>query len=105
MNRRETLSIREAREQLPRILDRFRQGDREPVFVGAQRRTDGVVLPIDIYHDLLERRLEATQQAEASVRAEGVAPSAAARRITDQWARGALTSSGMREEIARLYGV
>lgn len=104
VRRPETLSIREAREQLPRILDGFRKGDREPVFVGAQRRTDGVVLPIDIYHELLERRVEAAQQAEASVQVEGPAPSPAARKIVDRWARGELTSSAMREGIRRLHG-
>jgi hypothetical protein len=85
-------------------LDGFRQGDREPVFVGAQRRTDGVVLPIDIYHDLLERRVDAVEQAEGSVRAEGLAPSPMARNIVDRWSRGEITSSAMREEIRRLHG-
>jgi len=43
----ETLSVREAREQLPTVLERFRNGDRTPVGVGSHRRTEAVMVPAD----------------------------------------------------------
>jgi len=42
----ETLSVREAREQLPTVLDRFRKGDRTPVGVGSHRKTEAVMVPV-----------------------------------------------------------
>jgi hypothetical protein len=46
----ETLSVREAREQLPSVLERFRNGDRTPVGVGSHRKTyvELGISPVDL---------------------------------------------------------
>jgi len=47
----EVLATREAREQLPAMLERFRQAgaDAEPVVIGARRRPEAVVLSYERY--------------------------------------------------------
>src|SRR5262249_4629196 len=52
----ETLSVREAREQLPRVLERFRNGDRTPVGVGSHRKTEAVMIPVEVYDELTAER-------------------------------------------------
>jgi hypothetical protein len=44
----ETLSVREAREQSPSVLERFRGGGRTPVGVGSRRQTEAVDVDIDV---------------------------------------------------------
>lgn len=50
----EVLATREAREQLPAMLERFRQAgaDAEPVVIGARRRPEAVVLSYERYLEL-----------------------------------------------------
>src|SRR5687767_5070986 len=69
----ETLSVREAREQLPTVLERFRSGDRTPVGVGSHRKTEAVMVPVEVFDELTAERSRALAQATASVRAEGLA--------------------------------
>lgn len=47
----EVLATREARAQLPAMLERFRQtgADAEPVVIGARRRPEAVVLSYERY--------------------------------------------------------
>jgi hypothetical protein len=47
----EVLATREARAQLPALLERFRQdgADAEPVVIGARRRPEAVVLSYERY--------------------------------------------------------
>jgi PHD/YefM family antitoxin component YafN of YafNO toxin-antitoxin module len=54
----EVLATREAREQLPSLLARFRAAgaEAEPVVIGAHRRPEGVVLSYERYLRLLEGR-------------------------------------------------
>jgi hypothetical protein len=52
----ETLSVREAREQLPRVLERFRNGDRTPVGVGSHRKTEAVMVPVEVFDELTAER-------------------------------------------------
>lgn len=51
----ETMSVREAREQLTKVLNRFRQGDRTPVGVGSHRNTEAVLVPVALFEELTER--------------------------------------------------
>lgn len=99
----ETLSVREAREQLPSLLERFRNGDRTTIGVGAHRRTEAVVIPVAVYDELIAEREQSAAAALASLRVETVYPSMDARVITDQWVHGKITTSEMREQIKRLY--
>jgi len=50
----EVLATREAREQLPALLERFRHAgaDAEPVVIGARRRPEAVVLSYERYLQL-----------------------------------------------------
>ncbi len=100
----ETLSVREAREQLPSLLDRFRKGDRTPVGVGSHRKTEAVVIPVDVFNELTEERSRAASSAAASVRAEGLIVPAATEAIMDRWARGEISASQMRALVRELYG-
>jgi hypothetical protein len=101
----ETLSVREAREQLPRVLERFRQGDRTPVGVGSHRKTEAVMVPVEVFDELTAERARALMQATASVRAEGLTASTEADAIMERWTRGEISTTTMRELIRRLHGV
>ena len=100
----ETLSVREAREQLSGLLTRFRRGDRRPVRVGSHRKTEAVLLPIEVFEELTAERSRSFAQAAASVRAEGQTAGPAAEAIMDQWARGEISATQMREQVRALYG-
>jgi hypothetical protein len=101
----ETLSVREAREQLPSVLKRFRNGDRTPVGVGARRRIEAVMVPVEVFDELTAERAQAAIEAAASLRAEGLVADSEVAAITHGWARGELSTSQMRELVRRLYGV
>ena len=101
----ETMSVREARERLPSVLERFRNGDRTPVGVGSHRRTEAVMVPVEVFDELTAERARALVEATASVRAEGLVPNASAEAIVEQWARGEISTSQMRTMVRRLYGV
>jgi antitoxin (DNA-binding transcriptional repressor) of toxin-antitoxin stability system len=105
VTRIETLSVREAREQLPSLLERFRNGDRTSVGIGAHRRTEAVVIPIAVYDELIAERERSAASALGSLRVESVFPSIDVRVITDQWVHGKITTAEMREQIKRLYAV
>ncbi|MFB9408383.1 antitoxin VbhA family protein [Dactylosporangium matsuzakiense] len=99
----ETLSVREAREQLPTVLERFRQGDRTPVGVGSHRKTEAAMVSVEVFDELTAEQNQSSAQAAASVRAEGLAVSSAAEAIMHQWARGELSTARMRELIRQLH--
>ncbi len=99
----ETLSVREAREQLPSVLERFRNGDRTPVGVGSHRRTEAVMVPVEVFDELTAERARSLTQAAASVRAEGLAVGADVEAIVERWARGEIGTAQMRESVRRLY--
>lgn len=101
----ETLSVREAREQLPTVLERFRNGDRTPVGVGSHRRTEAVMVPAEVFDELTAERARAVIEAAASLRAEGLVADADVTAITDRWARGEISTAQMRELVRHLYGV
>jgi PHD/YefM family antitoxin component YafN of YafNO toxin-antitoxin module len=102
--RTETLSVREAREQLPSLLERFRLGDRRPVYLGSHRRTEAVMLPVSVYDELVRSRRQAYAQAEASVRVEGVVPPKDIEVIVERWMHGEITADEMERQVAALYG-
>jgi len=49
------LPTNEARTELPKVLRRFRERGAlaEPVVFGAQRRPEGVMIPFELYSELL----------------------------------------------------
>jgi PHD/YefM family antitoxin component YafN of YafNO toxin-antitoxin module len=100
-----TLSVREAREQLPKVLERFRKGDRTPVGVGSHRKTEAVMVPVEVFDELTAERARSLSQAVGSVRAEGLEVDAEVRAVTDRWVRGEISTAQMRELVRRLYDV
>lgn len=101
----QTLSVREARQQLPSVLERFRNGDRTPVGVGSHRKTEAVMVPVEVFDELTAERARSLTQAAASVRAEGLSVGAEVEAITARWVRGEISTGQMREQVRRLYGV
>ena len=99
----ETLSVRETREQLPSVLERFRQGDRTPVGVGSHRKTEAVMIPVAVFEGLTAERTTSAAQAAASVRAEGLTIAADVEAITERWARGELSTQQMRDLVRARY--
>lgn len=99
----ETLSVREAREQLPSVLQRFRNGDRTPVGVGSHRRTEAIMVPVEVFDELTAERNRSLAQAAASVRAEGLAVGTEAQMIVERWVRGELSTAQMRELVRQLH--
>ena len=65
----EVLATREAREQLPAMLERFRQAgaDAEPVVIGARRRPEAVVLSYERYLELAGGRENVSDLLERQV--------------------------------------
>jgi len=100
----DTLSVREAREQLSGVLERFRQGDRTPVGVGSHRKTEMVMVAVEVFEELTQERARSVAQAASSVRAEGLSPSPSAEVILEQWERGEISTVQMREFVRRLHG-
>ncbi len=103
--RLETLSVREAREQLPAVLDRFRNGDRTPVGVGSHRKTEAVMLPVEVYDEFVAQRSAAVADAVGSTRAEGLEPSGQVASIMERWARGEFSEARMLELVRELHGL
>src|SRR5260370_2067101 len=88
----ETLSVREAREQLPSVLERFRNGDRTPVGVGSHRRTEAVMVPVEVFDELTAERGRSLAQAGAALPAARLAVWADVETIVERWARRGIRS-------------
>ena len=77
MSRRphDVLATREARAQLPALLERFRQAgaDAEPVVIGARRRPEAVVLSYERYLRLAGGHERVAAALEAQAREAGEA--------------------------------
>ncbi|MGH3915626.1 MAG: antitoxin VbhA family protein [Pseudonocardiaceae bacterium] len=97
--------MREVREQLPSVLARFRNGDRTPVGVGSHRKTEAVMVPVEVFDELTAERAQSLIEASASLRAEGLTVGADVAAITARWARGEIGTGQMRELVRRLYGI
>jgi PHD/YefM family antitoxin component YafN of YafNO toxin-antitoxin module len=73
----DVLATREARAQLPALLERFRQAgaDAEPVVIGARRRPEAVVLSYERYLQLAggRERVAAALERQAQEAGETIA--------------------------------
>jgi Antitoxin VbhA len=87
------------------VLDRFRNGDRIPEGVGSHRKTEAVMVPVEVYDELIAERSGSMDQAAGSLRAEGLTASPEATVITEQWASGEITTREMRQLVRRLHGI
>src|SRR5829696_6454241 len=74
----DVLATREARAQLPALLERFRQAgaDAEPVVIGARRRPEAVVLSYERYLQLAggRERVAAALEQHGRDRADWATP-------------------------------
>ncbi len=69
----DVLATREARAQLPALLERFREAgaDAEPVVIGARRRPEAVVLSYERYLQLAGGRERVAAALDAQAREAG----------------------------------
>jgi len=79
--------------------------DADPVYVGAHRRPEAVVMSVSHYRHLVEagERREAVAEALASVRAEGLELSAEGQSMMTAIADGAITEEQGIDELRRLH--
>jgi PHD/YefM family antitoxin component YafN of YafNO toxin-antitoxin module len=101
----EVLSFREFRTGLAATLKRVQEPDSGPVFVGAHRKPEAVVMSVSHYRSLLaaaERR-EAVAEALASVRAEGLEPSPEGLEMLEAIAEGRMSTDEARERTLARY--
>jgi PHD/YefM family antitoxin component YafN of YafNO toxin-antitoxin module len=101
----EVLSFREFRAGLAATLKRVQEPGAGPVFVGAHRKPEAVVLSATEYERLRAAagRREAVDAALASVRAEGLEPSPDGMRMFAAVAAGTMTTDEMRERVLARY--
>lgn len=101
----EVLSVREFREDLAGTLKRVREPGAEPIYVGAHRRPEAVVISAERYRELTEvnRRREALDDALGSVRAEGLEPSPEALELFEEVVAGRMTSDEVVQQLLTRY--
>lgn len=101
----EVLSFREFRAGLAATLKRVQVPDSGPVFVGAHRKPEAVVMSVSQYETLVEaaQRREAVAEALASVRAEGLEPSPEGLALFEAVAAGEMTEEQAIELILQRY--
>lgn len=99
------MSFREFRAGLAGVLDRVRQSPGAAVFVGSRRRAEAVLVSVEQYEALLEasERQRAVAAALASVRAEGLEPSAEDLTLFVDVAAGQMTTDQLRDRILSRY--
>ena len=101
----EVLSVREFREDLAGTLKRVQDPDAAPVYVGAHRRPEAVVISARRYRELTEvgRRREALEDALGSVRADGLEPSPEALALFEEVVAGKMTSDEVVQQLLARY--
>jgi Antitoxin VbhA len=75
------------------------------VGVGSHRKTEAVMVPVEVFDELTAERAQSLTQATASLRAEGFSVGADVEAIIARWARGEIGIVQMRELVRELYGV
>jgi hypothetical protein len=61
--------------------------------------------PVEVDDEVAEERSSALAQAAASLKVEGLTPSADAAAITERWARGEISTAQMRAAVRKLHGI
>jgi PHD/YefM family antitoxin component YafN of YafNO toxin-antitoxin module len=99
------MSFREFRAGLAGALDRVRRSPGAAVFVGSHRKAEAVLVSVDQYEALLEasERQHAVAAALASVRAEGLEPSAEDLALFVEVAAGQMTTDELRARVLSRY--
>jgi prevent-host-death family protein len=99
----EVLSVREFRADLAATVARVSAG--APVFVGAHRKPEVVVMSVEQYEALVRsaEQRQAVTEALASVRAEGLEPSWDALEGLEKLARGEIDEDELIKTLRRRY--
>jgi len=99
------LSFREFRSGLADVLGRVRRSPDAAIFVGAHRRAEAVLVSVEQYEALQEaaERQHAVAAALASVRAEGLEPSAEDLVLFAEVAAGQMSTEELREQVLSRY--
>lgn len=105
----EVVTIRDARTNLSRILAGIHEAgsDAEPVFIGAHRKAEGVLLSVEAYRELAAlrerfQRGDAVASAWGSLRAEGIQPTAQFVADSHEFTEGTIdTAELVRRAVAR----
>lgn len=101
----EVLSFREFRAGLAATLKRVQAPGSGPVFVGAHRKPEAVVMSVSQYQELVDaaERRDAVAEALASVRAEGIEPSVEGLVLLEAIAAGEMTEEQAIEQLRQRY--
>lgn len=101
----EVLSFREFRAGLAATLKQVQAPGGGPVFVGAHRKPEAVVMSVAQYRGLVEAgdRRDAVVEALASVRAEGLEPSAEGLALLEAIAAGRMDEEQAIDQLRQLY--
>jgi PHD/YefM family antitoxin component YafN of YafNO toxin-antitoxin module len=101
----EVLSFREFRAGLAATLERVKQSPEAAVYVGAHRKPEAVIVSVERYQAMQEAadRQRAVAAALASVRAEGLEPSAEDLELFVSVAAGTLSTDELRERVLGRY--
>jgi len=101
----EVLSFREFRAGLAATLKRVQASGSGPVFVGAHRKPEAVVMSVSQYQQLMEaaERREAVAEALASVRAEGLEPSVECLALLEAIAAGEMDEDQAIDQLRQRY--
>ena len=99
------MSFREFRSGLADVLGRVRRSPDAAIFVGAHRRAEAVLVSVEQYEALQEaaERQHAVAAALASVRAEGLEPSAEDLVLFAEVAAGQMSTEELREQVLSRY--
>jgi PHD/YefM family antitoxin component YafN of YafNO toxin-antitoxin module len=100
---RDILTVRETLEQLSTLLDEFRNGATEPVAIGSRRHREAVIVPAAVWDAIIDERRRGSEQADASLRLEGLAASRAARVISESYLHGDIDADEMIRRTVALY--
>jgi PHD/YefM family antitoxin component YafN of YafNO toxin-antitoxin module len=103
----EVLSFREFRAGLARVMGRVRRSPDAVVFVGIHRKPEAVIMSVEQYEALHEaaERQHAVAAALASVRADGLEPSAEDLALFAEVAAGEMSTDELRARVLSRYQV
>jgi prevent-host-death family protein len=102
----DVLSVREFRTGLTAVIKQVQEPGADPVFVGAHRKPEAVIMSVSQYEQLQQAaalRREAVAEALASVRAEGLEPSPEGLDMFEAIAEGRMTVQEARERTLARY--
>ena len=100
----QVLSVREFRADLAHTFEEVKDPNHDPVFVGAHRKPEVVVMSVAQYEKMAAAaRRQAADEALATVQAEGLEPSTAAHELMDQVVAGDMDAEEAKRRLLERY--